>query len=73
MAVFFLYIGIKVIVSKRPLLLSSKIFFIFMVFAFSPQLIMSIERLTTSTGDMGLFFYINPLMFIVLLIFSGFK
>lgn len=69
MAVFFLYIGIKVIVSKRPLLLSSKIFFIFMVFAFSPQLIMSIERLTTSTGDMGLFFYINPLMFIVLLIF----
>jgi hypothetical protein len=69
MAVFFLYIGIKVIVSKRPLLLSSKIFFIFLVFAFSPQLIMSFERLTTSTGDMGLFLYISPLMFVVFLIF----
>lgn len=67
MAVFFLYIGIKVIALKKPLLLSSKIFFVFMVLAFSPQLIMSIETYSFSTGDLGLISYISPLMFIVLL------
>ena len=39
MAIFFLYIGVRVIASKRPLLLPSKVFFLFMVFAFTPQII----------------------------------
>ncbi len=68
-AIFFLYIGIKIIASKRPLLLSSKIFFIFMLLAFSPQFVMSLERLLMSTGDMGLIFYISPLMLVGLLTF----
>ena len=67
MAVFFLYIGIKVIASKKPLLLSSKVFFVFIVLAFSPQLIMSFEIHSSSTGDIGLMSYISPLMFVVLL------
>lgn len=67
MAVFFLYIGIKVIASEKPLLLPSKVFFVFMVLAFSPQLIMSFEIHSSSTGDIGLMSYISPLMFVVLL------
>ncbi|WOH38470.1 hypothetical protein RI844_04400 [Thalassotalea fonticola] len=70
MAVFFLYIGIKVIVSKRPLLFPSKIFFIFMLLAFSPQFIMSFERFASPTFlDMGIILYISPLMFVVILAF----
>jgi len=55
MAIFFLYIGVKVIASKRPLLLPSKVFFLFMVFAFTPQIIMSFE-IYFSTDGIGAYF-----------------
>jgi len=66
MAFFFLYVGIKVITSNKPLLMSSKVFFVFMLVAISPQFITSIERLSSSENA-GLVFYIMPLMFLALL------
>jgi len=69
MAMFFLSIGFKVLASKKPLLLPSKTFFMFMVFAFSPQLIMSLENISMVEGEFGLIFYISPLAFVVLLAF----
>ncbi len=68
MAVFFLYIGLKVITSKKPLLLPSKVFFVFMVIAFSPQLIMSVET-QFSTGVFSLLSLLSPIMYVVLLAF----
>ena len=68
MAVFLLYIGLKVITSKRPLLLPSKVFFVFMVIAVTPQLIMSVEAYF-STGAFSLLSLMSPLMYVVLLAF----
>jgi hypothetical protein len=66
MALFFLYIGVKVVASKKPLLLSAKVFFLFMVLAFSPQL-MNLFEMHSSEVDIGLIAYLSPLMFLVLL------
>lgn len=68
MAVFFLYIGVKVIVSKRPFILSSKVFFVFTVIALSPQIIMSLDILS-SEGNIELISYISPLVFVALLMY----
>ena len=69
MAVFFLTIGIKVVTTNRPLLISSKVFFIFMLIAFSPQFMLTIDLILSSTTDLGLALYISPLMYLVLLMF----
>lgn len=72
MAIFFLYIGVKVIASKRPLLLPSKVFFLFMVFAFTPQIIMSFE-IYFSTDGIGLLPLMSPAILLVFLVFSWFQ
>ncbi|MEC9261304.1 MAG: hypothetical protein VYD53_08205 [Pseudomonadota bacterium] len=73
MALFFLYIGIKVIVAKKPLLISSKIFIVIMLFALLPKVILIFEYQFSSPGDLGLIAYISPLMTFVLLAFCWFQ
>lgn len=70
MAVFFLFIGIKVIVSKKPMLITAKIFFVFMVLAFSPQAVNFFNMYGTEAATrMGFILYLNPVIFTVLLVF----
>lgn len=69
MAALSLGIGLKVVMQKRPLLLSSHYLFYFMVLALSsPQVVNSAIILSGHTGA-PLIFLINPIIFICLLIF----
>jgi len=70
MALFFLYIGLKVVLTKRPLFLSAKYFYAFMILAFSPQFVNMVELFKMShSRKYDLLFLLSPLMFLVLLIF----
>lgn len=73
MSLFFLIIGIKVVVSNKPLLLHSRCFFVFMVLAFLPVIINSLTMLTKhSTSNVSMIFYLNPLIFLSILVFQWF-
>ncbi|GGY71233.1 hypothetical protein GCM10011613_14850 [Cellvibrio zantedeschiae] len=70
MAAFFLAIGVKVVSSKRPMLVPARIFFVFMALAFSPQLVNFFSMVGSEAGKrMGFILYLNPIMFICLLVF----
>lgn len=69
MAAYFLVIGIKIVYTNKPLLMPSKVVFIFMVLAFSPQLIIFFEKFSASSNELSHITYLSPLMFIVLLCF----
>ncbi len=70
MSTFFLFIGLKVVTQKRPLLISSRFFFGFMVVAFSPQFINTARMLgNVECGSLSLILWINPIMFVCLLAF----
>jgi len=70
MACFFLIIGIKVVLSKRPLFMPSRYFFVFMILAFSPQFVNTASMLFRDLpSKLGLILYLNPIMFICLLVF----
>lgn len=70
MAIFFLYIGLKVVIQKRPLLISSRYFFAFMVLAFSPQFVNpAIQMRDVDSGGLSLILLLGPIMFICLLAF----
>ena len=74
MALFFLFIGIKVVLNKRPMFLSSRYFFGFMVLAFSPQFVNTANMLTKDLpSNLGLIIYLNPIMFVCLLVFFWFQ
>lgn len=74
MALFFLFIGVKVLLNKKPLLLSSKYFFGFMVLAFSPQFVTAASMLTADIPEsFSLFFYLSPIMLVVLLVYLWFQ
>lgn len=74
MACFFLFIGVRVVLSKRPMFMPSRYFFAFMVLAFSPQFVNSANMLTgDSSNSLGLLPYLGPLMFVFLLIFLWFQ
>lgn len=70
MAVFFLCIGLKVILQKRPLLLPSRYFFCFIILVFSAQFVYFVKILS-NLGLSGAppLIWINPIMLICLLIF----
>jgi len=69
-AFFFLFIGIKVVISKRPLFMPSKYFFAFIVLAFSPQFVTTVDMfLKGLPGKIGLIFLISPILFVCLLVF----
>ncbi len=70
MAFFFLFIGIKVVMSKRPLFMPSKYFFGFIVLAFLPQFATTVDMLLKGLpGKIGLIFVISPILFGCLLVF----
>ncbi|MBR9792960.1 MAG: hypothetical protein GYB58_14535 [Gammaproteobacteria bacterium] len=69
MAIFFLFIGIKVIVSNKPLLIPSKIFIVLVLFTLLPKAIFILEYHLSSPVDLGVIAYISPLITIVLLVF----
>jgi len=70
MATFFLYIGLKVVTQKRPLLLSSRYLFAFMVLVFSPQFVNTVGSIgDVDSGGLSLILLLNPIMFICVLAF----
>ena len=70
MGAFLLFIGARVIASKRPIFMPSRFFFAFMVLAFSPQFVNAVNMSTNDLpGNMGLFQYLGPLMFVCLLVY----
>jgi hypothetical protein len=70
MAAFFLTIGIKVVAGRKPVLLSSRFFYGFLLIAFSPQFV---NAATMITGHGSFFFWISPIMFAALLVFFWFQ
>ncbi len=66
-AFYFLFIGVKVVISKRPLFIPSKYFFALMVFAFS--LITVNIFLKDLSGKSRIIFMISPILFICLLVY----
>lgn len=74
MAAFFLIIGVKVVTSSKPIFLSSRIFFVFMVLCFSPQLVNFFTTYNSELANtMGFIFYINPIIYTLLIIFFWFQ
>jgi hypothetical protein len=74
MALFFLGIGVHVIAKNRPLFLSSKYFFAFMVLTFSPQFVNSYNFFSLeTTANLQFIMLLNPIMFICLLVFFWFQ
>ena len=69
MAIFFLFIGTKVIVSNKPLLIPSKIFIVLVLFALLPKVIFIFKYQLSSPVDLGLIAYISPLITIALIVF----
>ena len=70
MAAFFLFIGMRVVLTKRPYFMSSRYFFVFMILAFSPQFVSTAWMITKDLpGNANIIFYLNPLLFIFLLAF----
>jgi hypothetical protein len=71
MALFFLIIGVKVVLTKRPIFLPSRYFFVFLLFAISPQFVNTASMLRDDISE-GLSFILllNPVMYICLIIFS---
>ena len=69
MAAFFIFIAIKTLVGRRPLVFSSRWLFAFMCLAFLPSIANSISMGFSSPRGFSMIAWINPLMFTVLLIF----
>ena len=72
MAFLFLFVGARVITSKKPLFLDSRFFFAFMVVGFSPQFVNTLN-MSTIPGNMGLILYLSALLFVCLLVFFWFQ
>lgn len=74
MSAFFLFIGFKVVVQKRPVLISSRYFFVFIFLAILPQFFLTFLKLSGGgSGSMAGFTYITPLIHICLLVFFWFQ
>jgi hypothetical protein len=80
MAVFFFVIGGKVLIRKKPLVVSSRCFFGVVVLAFTPLIVnpliffFFVESFTKNTGNIGIswIMLLSPLMFLFLLVFFWF-
>lgn len=74
MALFFLFIGVTVVLNKKPIFLSSKYFFGFMVLAISPQFVNAAIMLTNDMSEnLSLVLYLNPIVLVALLVFFWFQ
>ena len=69
MAALFIFISLKTLIGRRPLVLSSRLLFAFMCLAFLLTIMNSISMEFSSSSDLGMISWMNPLMFTVLLIF----
>ncbi|MDC0088374.1 hypothetical protein OAI07_02410, partial [Akkermansiaceae bacterium] len=69
MATFFLFIALKTLIGRRPLIFSSRWIFAFMCLAFLPSIANSISMGFSSDRDFSLITWLNPVMFTVLLVF----
>lgn len=69
MAVFFIFIALKALIGRRPLVLSSRWLFTFMCLAFLPALANSIIMGISSARGFSMITWISPLMFTILLAF----
>ena len=72
MAGFFIFIALKTLVQRRPMIFSSRWLFGFMVLAFLPMFLNSLI-FGFSSRHAGSFEWINPAMFAVLLVFFWFQ
>lgn len=74
MAFCFLFVGIKVILSKKPLFISARYLFVFVLLGFSPQFVTAATMLfSDSPIRSGLLLYLSPIMFVILLVFLWFQ
>ena len=76
MAAFFLIIGIRVTIANRPLFLSARYFFIFMLFAILPQAINMTYTYAVSNNlpsKLSPVMLMNPIILICLLVFFWFQ
>ena len=69
MAAFFIFIALKTLVGRRPLVFSSRWLFGFMCLAFLPSIANSIAMGFSSPRGSSMITWMNPLMFAVLLVF----
>ena len=69
MAAFFIFIALKTLVGRRPLVLSSRWLFAIMCLAFSPNIANYVAMGFSSPSGFSMIKWLNPLMFTVLLIF----
>ncbi len=69
MASFFIFIALKTLIGRRPLIFSSRWLFAFMCLAFLPSIANSVSLGFSSSEGLGMIIWINPLMFTVLLVF----
>ena len=70
MSIFFLIIGVKVVLTKRPLFISSRYFFAFTVLGFSPQFVNTAVLLSKGVPtNLSIILLMSPIVFICLLIF----
>ena len=67
MAGFFIFIALKTLIGRRPLVFSSRWLFVFMCLAFLPSIANSISLGFSSTRGFSMIAWLNPLMFTVLL------
>ena len=64
----FMFIALKTLLQRRPLLFSSRWLFGFMCVAFLPSILNSIN-MGFSSKTIGMIVWMNPLMFTVMLVF----
>ncbi len=71
MALFMIVIGLRVLITKRPMFISARWFFVFMLLLFLPQMANSIIILfDLPTGSFAWVFLLTPLLYVILIIFS---
>jgi len=74
LACFFLFIGVKAVLSKKPVFIFSKYFYGLIVLAFLPLLINTADMISKGySGKIGLIMYLNPVLFVFLLVFFWFQ
>ena len=69
MAAFFIFIALKTLIGRRPLVFSSRWLFAFICLAFLPSIANSIVMGFSSTRSFSMIVWMNPLIFTVLLVF----
>jgi len=70
MAAFFIFIALKTLIGRCPLVFSSRWLFAFMCLAFLPSIANSVTLGYSSSNELGMITWLNPLMFTVILVFS---